>query len=108
MDKANEIAVPMGTSRIETCASNGEQAPPATEGSLLQGVTVGGRYRFNYPQQFTSLPEYSAHRGQAVTVLRALVDGVDYDYEGDPMFEVQADDGWLGDAWASELEKHDG
>jgi len=37
-----------------------------------------------------------------------LVDGVDYDYKGDPMFEVQADNGWPGDAWASELEKHDG
>lgn len=35
-------------------------------------------------------------------------DGVDYDYKGDPMFEVQADNGWPGDAWASELEKHDG
>jgi len=67
-------------------------------------IEVGKRYRFAYPQEYTLLPQYSAHRGQSVTVLREHVAGAYYDYEGDRMFRIRADDGWEADAWESELE----
>ena len=61
---------------------------------------------FNYPAEFTTLPDYSAHRGQRVQVVRELIDGVDYDLEdGDTMFLIRADDGWEGHAFASELQE---
>lgn len=63
--------------------------------------------RLNYPEYFTTLPEYTAHAGQTVQVLRVLGPG-----EADPpdpgnserMFKVRADDGWEGEAFASELD----
>jgi hypothetical protein len=62
--------------------------------------------RFDYPEHFVTLPGYSAHRGQAVEVLRELVDGEEYDgpLAGlERMYRVRAADGWEGDAWESEL-----
>ena len=47
-------------------------------------------------------PEYTKRRFEIVTVIRALTDD-EYDYEGDRMFKIRADDEWTGDAWASEL-----
>jgi len=64
---------------------------------------VGRKFRFDYPQAFTSLPDYSAHRGQEVTVLRRLKRVEEYDYQGELMFEVRAADGWKGHAFESEL-----
>lgn len=64
------------------------------------------RYRFDYPPEFTTLPEYTAHAGQIVTVLRALRHrgpDAEFEFEGDAMFRIRADDGWEGDAWRSEL-----
>lgn len=58
---------------------------------------------FDYPEAFTTLPEYTAHAGQLVTVVRPLIDGAEYDNQGDPMFRIRASDGWEGDAWKSEL-----
>ena len=63
---------------------------------------VGKKLTLNYPPEFVTLPEYTAHAGQQVTVVREL--GADeYDYEGDLMVEVRADDGWVGTAYESEL-----
>lgn len=67
------------------------------------GPTIGSRYVFGYPETFTTLPEYTARRGQIVTVKRAMEPGKEYDDEGDPMFEIEAADGWIGHAFASEL-----
>lgn len=65
---------------------------------------TGKRAIFNYPAAFVTLPEYTAHSGQTVTIVRPLIAGEEYDDEGDPMYEVRADDGWTGHAWESELE----
>ncbi len=63
---------------------------------------------FNYPKQFTTLPDYTAHAGQVVTIVRPLrSDGPDfeYDYEGELMYLIRADDGWEGHAFDSELDE---
>jgi hypothetical protein len=67
---------------------------------------IGSIKRFNYPAEFVTLPEYSAHRGQRVKVLRELEDGKEYDgpLAGlERMYEVRAADGWVGHAWETEL-----
>ena len=66
-------------------------------------INIGGIYTFNYPDQFTTLPEHTAHAGQPVKVLRHMTDE-EYDFEGDHMFLVEALDGWQAEAWESELE----
>lgn len=69
---------------------------------MKTGIKVGERYVFDYPEQFTTLPAYSLHRGSIVTVIRELSDDeVDPDFQ--PMFEVQAATGWIGHAFANEL-----
>lgn len=64
---------------------------------------IGKTYLLNYPPEFVTLPDYTAHAGQPVTILRELRDGEEYDFEGDRMYEVRASDGWTGHAWNSEL-----
>ena len=76
---------------------------------------IGKTYRFNYPEEFTSLPEYSAHRGQLVTVIRPCTEDEADELQDDPdgtgyrvidtMMVVQASDGWIGHAWDSELDE---
>jgi len=63
---------------------------------------AGEQFVFDYPLAFVTLPLYSEHRGEVVTVVRPLTDK-EYDYEGDPMYRVRAADGWEGFAWESEL-----
>ena len=63
--------------------------------------------RFRYPNEFNSLPEYDAHRGQVVSVIRELGPS-ESDHHADPldceiMYEVLAADGWRGEAFRSEL-----
>ena len=71
---------------------------------------------FNYPKEFVTLPDYTAHAGQTVEVLRELSQAdacdvplkADGTYEPEPhdverMFRIQAADGWQGDAFLSEL-----
>lgn len=60
---------------------------------------------FNYPVEFKSLPEYTAHSGCKVKIIRELIDGVEYDRDpdGELMYRVRAEDGWEGDAFESEL-----
>ena len=68
-------------------------------------IENGKQYRFDYPESFISLPLYSAHRGQVVTVLRKATeeeaDGPEKDCE--QMYKIKASDGWEGFAWESEL-----
>ncbi len=61
--------------------------------------------RFDYPEQFVTLPEYSEHRGQVIQVLRkATSDEADGPEEGcEQMYVIKAHDGWTGLAWESEL-----
>jgi hypothetical protein len=74
-------------------------------------IQVGQSYRFDYPVEFESLPEYSARRGALVTVTGPDADSDviwdDPDGTGerivDRMFRVRAEDGWVGSAWESEL-----
>lgn len=63
---------------------------------------IGERRVFIYPDfgEPDSYPEYTKHRFHVVTVIR---EADDYDFEGERQFKVQADDGWKGSAWASEL-----
>ena len=65
--------------------------------------TLKGRsFRFDYPSAFTTLPDYTAHIGQTVKVIRRL--GADEaDTEVQPMYEVRAADGWRGHAFRDEL-----
>lgn len=60
--------------------------------------------RFIYPKEYKTLPDYIMHSGQVVDVVRPLKEGDEYDYEGELMYLVRADDGWLGHVWQSELE----
>lgn len=65
---------------------------------------IGSNRRFDYPTHFVTMPEYTAHSGQTVTVVRQLTQ-VEAD-QGDGMermFRVKAEDGWEGDAFESEL-----
>lgn len=65
-------------------------------------VQIGQRYRFHYPREFTTLPEYTRHAQQEVQVTRRL--GPDEaQADGEPMFEIIAPDGWVGHAFESEL-----
>lgn len=73
-------------------------------------LAVGTVCRFNYPEHFYTLPEYSLMRGARVTITRHLreragPDGpAEYENLGDPMYEFQTSSGWKGCAWESELE----
>lgn len=71
---------------------------------------LGSTCRFDYPQAFTTMPEYTAHRGHTVIVCRPLVDGLEYDGpctdapEFERMYKIRSlVDGWEGIAFASEL-----
>jgi hypothetical protein len=68
----------------------------------MEAIQVGSTRILDYPAEFVTLPDYTAHAGQTVTVLREL-GPTEYDFEGDRMYEVQAADGWKGDAYESEL-----
>lgn len=60
---------------------------------------------FRYPEAFVTMPEYSAHRGQIVDVIRPLRRD-EYDFQGDAMFLIRAADGWEGHGYNSELREH--
>lgn len=64
---------------------------------------IGTRQRFHYPNFGTpdTLPEYTAHSGQMVTVIALVPEHLNE--TGEPLFSVQADDGWRGTAFQSEL-----
>jgi hypothetical protein len=73
-------------------------------------IEIGKRYRFDYPEAFTSLPEYTARRGEIVTVLRKLSeDEADGHAQGVPdMFAIRDKYGWEGEAWEDELKEIEG
>jgi hypothetical protein len=65
---------------------------------------IGERRRFDYPEHFVTMPEYTARRGAIVTVVRQLTQEEADQGEGmERMYKVRCDDGWEGDAWESEL-----
>lgn len=69
----------------------------------MKKIKIGQRLRFHYPNFGTPEchPEYRAHSGQIVLVLSELpVDHLDC---GERMFQVQAIDGTVLNAWESEL-----
>lgn len=69
-------------------------------------IKIGGKYKFDYPTSFITMPEYSLHRGLIVTVLREMIDGKEYDgpkADQELAYKVQAEDGWTGMAWECEL-----
>lgn len=64
-------------------------------------IEIGKKYRFDYPEAFTTLPEYTVRRGAIVTVLRKLSKD---EAEGElEMFAIQDQYGWQGEAWEDEL-----
>lgn len=87
------------------------------EAFALSPIKVGETYIFDYPVEFTSLDDYTEHRGQQVVVVRPcredeadiLWDKISATDEEeqimDRMFVVRASDGWEGHAWESELVK---
>ena len=68
-------------------------------------IVVDEQYKFDYPTVFVTLPEYTEHAGQIVTVLRQLTeseaDGPKQECE--QMYLIRADDGWEGHAFECEL-----
>jgi len=65
---------------------------------------IGTKKIFNYPKELTTLPEYTAHAGQEITVIRELTkDEYDYSDTHVKMYLIQATDGWTGHAHAFEL-----
>lgn len=89
--------------------------PTKDEIYVSSPILIGQSYRFAYPEGFKTLPDYTAHSGHIVTVLRACTEeeaDILWDDLGDGkgervvdlMFKVRAADGWEGDAWESELE----
>lgn len=65
----------------------------------------GEKAKFNYPKEFTTLPDYSKRRGQIVTVIRTL-DASENDIETNgPMYLIETKDGWLGHAFDDELKR---
>ena len=74
----------------------------------MTAIKPGEKRIFNYPASFVVLPEYSAHRGHTVEVVRPLTED-----EADPpmpedgltqMYRIRStEDGWEGDAWEEEL-----
>lgn len=61
------------------------------------------KYRFNYDVTFKALPKYTDHSGAVVTVT-SVVSRELYEFNGDELVVIQADDGWTGYAFRSELE----
>lgn len=67
-------------------------------------IEIDGHYRFDYPSQFISMPEYTAYAGQTIRVLRQLtLQEADQGEGMERMFEFQAVDGFIGHAFESEL-----
>ena len=61
---------------------------------------------FDYPEEFVTLPDYTAHRGQVVTVLRRTSKAeADRGLDLEKMYDIQADDGWKGHAFESEIQR---
>jgi hypothetical protein len=62
---------------------------------------------FKYPTEFVTLPEYTAHAGQVVEIVRALTSAeADGPEQGEEqMYQIRAEDGWVGHAFDSELER---
>ena len=71
-------------------------------------IPKGARRTFAYPRELTSLPEYTAHAGQAVTILGLHEDDGDAGDDSERLYSIKADDGWTGAGWESELEVADG
>ena len=71
---------------------------------MKQSKQIGECYRFVYPDYGTpdTYPDYTAHSGQNVIVQRCLTNK-ECDPECQPMFEIKADDGWVGTAHEIEL-----
>lgn len=81
--------------------------PGVYETNRTEPVQIGGRYVFCYPEEFTTLPEYTAHAGQTVTVVRQLTDD-ECDPECQPMWRIRADDAWEGSANDDDLDNPKG
>ena len=59
---------------------------------------------FDYPENFVTLPDYTAHAKQIVVVGRQLsAKEAERSPELERMFHIKAGDGWKGHAWESEL-----
>lgn len=70
---------------------------------LTHSISSGAQRTFNYPKEFVTLPEYTAHRGVLVTVIRPATDE-EVDPDMQPMYLIWAADGWTGYAWEDELD----
>ena len=64
-------------------------------------IQLGKTYIFGYPKEFVTLPEYSKQRGKVVTVKSLIQEGND---DEEAMYQVcGVEDGWIGEAFESEL-----
>lgn len=70
----------------------------------IRGRVVGTLRRFAYPRQFVTLPDYTAHAGQSVRVLRRLTEQeADRGADLERMYWVRTRGGWEGAAFESEI-----
>lgn len=67
------------------------------------GIEIGDTYVFDYPVGLVHMPRYTAHAGQRVTVIRECTEYKHANPLCMPTYEVEAEDGWTGEAWADEL-----
>lgn len=66
-------------------------------------MKIGQQCKFNYPSEFVTHPDCTAHAGQIVTIIRELGPDENDAEENGPMYEIRAADGWIGAAWEEEL-----
>ena len=64
---------------------------------------LGHVYTFQYPEEFVTLPDYTAHAGHIVVTTRELTADDEVDVSEQPMWEIKASDGWVGHAFDDEL-----
>jgi len=64
-------------------------------------IEIGKQYVFDYSKEFVTLLEYSKRRGQVV-IAESLIQEGNEDEEA--IYEIRAvEDGWIGEAFESEL-----
>lgn len=72
--------------------------------ALPDNIVIGATYRFDYPKHFVTLPELTARTMHECVVVRQLTqDEADQADDMERMFEIRFVDGFIAQAWASEL-----
>ena len=70
--------------------------------NVTRQFNAGEQAIFKYSDDAAAPPDYAAHSGQVITILavraNAPIEGL-----SERRYDIRATDGWLGNAWESEL-----